>query len=181
MKILTQNSTSEISTRRSRRIVICALALGCFLAIPVTAQEPAQDRAASLRARLADVQAKQDELQNRQQQLQEELKPENIERSLAGVGSTHPEQLRDQRRRQLEIEMNGVKAQLDSVAASRIRLEESIARADAESYWQSAGVVPSASRPEQGNAATVSGSTSQSKKHSTRRRKVSAGNAADQP
>jgi hypothetical protein len=48
----------------------------------VLAQESAQQRAANLRAQLTETQAKQAELQTRLQQLQEDLKPENIERSL---------------------------------------------------------------------------------------------------
>src|SRR2546426_8044784 len=111
--------------------------------IPVArtaAQSPAQEQAARLRLQLSDVQAKQTELQMRLQQLEEDLKPENIERSLAGVGSTRPEDLREQRRRQLEIERTSVRAQLDQLAVSRTRLETAIARADAEAYHQSAGI-----------------------------------------
>jgi methylmalonyl-CoA mutase cobalamin-binding subunit len=110
-----------------------------FLAIRTPAQNNAQERAASLRAQLVEVQARQAELQTRFQQLEEDLKPENIERSLAGVGSVHPEELREARRRKLEIERKGVQSQLDVLAASRTRLETAIAAADAESYRQSAG------------------------------------------
>jgi hypothetical protein len=73
--------------------------------------------------------------------LEESLKPENIESSLAGVGSTKPEDLREQRRRQLEIERNGVQAQLNLLATSHTRLEQAIAQADAEAYRQSAAPV----------------------------------------
>src|SRR5947209_13283461 len=114
--------------------------------IPVArtaAQSPAQEQAARLRLQLSDVQAKQTELQMRLQQLEEDLKPENIERSLAGVGSTRPEDLREQRQRQLEIERTSVRAQLDQLAVSRTRLETAIARADAEAYHQSAGIYTS--------------------------------------
>ncbi len=105
---------------------------------PAHAQTRAQEKAASLRAQLAEVEAKQAELQTRLQNLDEKLKPENIENSLAGVGSTHPEDLREQRRRQLEIERNGVRAQLDLLATSHSRLETAIATADADAYRQSA-------------------------------------------
>ena len=108
-------------------------------AVRTPAQTNAQERAAKLRAQLADTEARQTELQSRLQQLEENLKPDNIERSLAGVGSVHPEELREARRRQLEIEKRGVQSQLDLLAASRSRLETAIAAADAESYRQSAG------------------------------------------
>jgi hypothetical protein len=104
-------------------------------------QTNAQEKAASLRSQLIDVEAKQSELQTRLQKLDESLKPENIEHSLAGVGSTHPEDLREQRRRQLEIERNGVQAQLNLLATSHSRLETAIAQADAEAYRQSAAPV----------------------------------------
>jgi len=105
---------------------------------PLHAQTRAQEKAATLRAELAEVETKQAELQTRLQSLDEKLKPENIENSLAGVGSTHPEDLREQRRRQLEIERNGVRAQLDLLATSHSRLETAIATADADAYRQSA-------------------------------------------
>src|ERR1041384_3226974 len=106
------------------------------------AQTNAQERAANLRAQLADTEARQTELQSRLQQLEENLKPDNIERSLAGVGSVHPEELREARRRRLEIEKRGLQSQLDVLAASRSRLETAIAAADANSYRQSAGTGP---------------------------------------
>jgi hypothetical protein len=91
-----------------------------------------------LRARLLEVQAKETELQARARQLDEELKPENIERSLAGVGSTRPEELRELRRRQLNIERESVRAQLKLAGTSRERLEAAIRTADNQAYQQSA-------------------------------------------
>src|SRR5205823_3361221 len=82
-----------------------------FAAVRTPAQSNAQERAANLRAQLVEAQARQAELQTRLQQLEENLKPENIERSLAGVGSVHPEELREARRRQLEIEKRGVRSE----------------------------------------------------------------------
>src|SRR5438309_11468548 len=75
-----------------------------LLAVRTPAQSNAQERAANLRAQLIEAQARQAELQTRLQRLEEDLKPENIERSLACFGSVHPEELREARRRQLEIE-----------------------------------------------------------------------------
>jgi hypothetical protein len=79
-------------------------------------------------------------MQARDEQLEEDLKPENIERSLAGIGSTRPELLREQRRRQLEIARARVRLQLDELDRSHTRLEAAIAEADAVAYWQSAGI-----------------------------------------
>jgi TolA-binding protein len=117
-----------------------ALASASAPAIAQT-QNSAQEKAASLRAQLSGVETKQGELQTRLQKLEEDLKPENIEHNLAGIGSTRPEDLREQRHRQLEIERNGVRAQLDLLATSHTRLETAIAQADADAYRQSAAPV----------------------------------------
>jgi hypothetical protein len=101
----------------------------------------AQEKATTLRIQLSEVEARQSELQTRLQKLEEDMKAENIEHSLAGVGSTRPEDLREQKRRQLEIERNGVRAQLDLLTVSRSRLETAIAQADAEAYRQSAAPI----------------------------------------
>jgi hypothetical protein len=108
--------------------------------ITAQAQQPtkAAESADQLRLQLIDVQAKEEALQARAQQLDEALKPENIERSLAGVGSTKPEELRESRRRQLQIERDGVTAQLKVLEASRTRLEAAIRDAETRAYQESA-------------------------------------------
>ncbi len=102
----------------------------------------AAQAAEELRAQLKEVQTKEAELQARAKQLDEDLKPENIERSLAGVGSTKPEELRDLRRRQLTIEKKSITSQLAQLAARRARLEAAIVSADAAAYQQSAEIPP---------------------------------------
>jgi hypothetical protein len=130
-------------------IVMGSLLLGELILIGATAQTQnnAQERAASLRAQLTEVEAKQSELQMRLKTLDEDLKPENIANSLAGVGSTHPEEEREQRRRQLEIERKGVQSQLNLLATNHTRLETAIAQADVEAYRQSAAPVTATATP----------------------------------
>ncbi|HKG48079.1 MAG TPA: hypothetical protein VKB02_15185 [Pyrinomonadaceae bacterium] len=91
-----------------------------------------------LKAQLLEVQGKEEALRERAQQLDESIKPENIERSLAGIGSTRPEELRESRRRQLTIERDGVLAQLKTLETSRQRLETALASAEIVAYQQSA-------------------------------------------
>lgn len=98
----------------------------------------AAQTAADLRSQLSEVQSKETELKQRLQQLDEDLKPENIERSLAGIGSTRPEELREQRRKQLSFEKASVQNQLQALAERRARLEASIQKADNLAYQQSA-------------------------------------------
>jgi len=104
---------------RTRNVMLAALLVAGSLMSSAEAQTGAADQAAKLRAQLTEVQAKEAAQQTRLKELEEALKPENIEHSLAGVGSTHPEELREQRRRQLEQERSGVKTQLDQLATSR--------------------------------------------------------------
>ncbi|MBA2735123.1 MAG: hypothetical protein H0U54_19950, partial [Acidobacteria bacterium] len=72
-----------------------------------------------LRSQLSDAQKKEEELQARVKRIDEDMKPENIEKVFALNGSTRPEELREQRRRQLESEKTNVRAQLDQLSQSR--------------------------------------------------------------
>lgn len=92
----------------------------------------AEQRAETMRAQLRDVQEKEANLQARREQVDFDLQPENIERSVATYGTTHPEEARDARRRSLESEKTRVQAQLDLMTTSRQRLESAIASADLE-------------------------------------------------
>src|SRR5258705_9449726 len=121
------------------RIPATLLLSGLF-ATTTLAQTSAQEIAANFRVQLSEVQVMKAEMQARDEQLEEDLKPENIERSLAGIGSTHPETLREQRRRQLEVARARVRIQLDELDLNQTRLETAIAEADAIAYWQSAGI-----------------------------------------
>lgn len=132
--------------------VVCAMFVASEAAlVPASAmvqvQTNAQEKAASLRSQLSGLEQRQAELQTRLQKLEENLKPENIEHSLAGVGSTHPEEEREQQRRQLEIERDGVQKQLDLLATNHTRLETAIAQADTEAYRQSAAPATAVTSP----------------------------------
>jgi hypothetical protein len=122
------------------RTAATLLLTGLF-ALTISAQSSAQERADNLRFQLSELEIRQAELQARSERLEEDLKPENIERSLAGVGSTRPEELREGRRRQLELAKARLRFQLDELDRLHARLEAAIAEADAEAYWQSAGIV----------------------------------------
>ena len=115
------------------------------LAVNVSAQEAesAAEHADRLKGQLIEVQGKEEALRTHLQQLDEAIKPENIERSLAGVGSTRPEELREHRRRQLSIERDGVLSQLQTLETARLRLESAIATAETQAYHESARPRPS--------------------------------------
>jgi hypothetical protein len=100
--------------------------------------ESAAESAEKLRSQLLEVQAKEDALRTHLAELDEMIKPENIERSLAGIGSTRPEELRESRRRQLAAERDGVVAQLQTLETGRQRLETALSNAEILEYQQSA-------------------------------------------
>jgi chromosome segregation ATPase len=159
-------------------LALVTLIIVIFPVMPARGQNTAQERAASLRQQLTEVQAQQTELQTRLQQLQEDLKPENIEKSLAGIGSTRPEELREQRRRQLEVERKSVQARLEQLATRRTRLETGIAQADADAYHRSAvvnrGETPQSTSAQPGtvNSATVPRRARRGNKNRSRSRRL---------
>ena len=92
----------------------------------------AEQRSADLWKQLREVESEQADLQARLEEIDYNLRPENIDRSVAGFGSMRPEELREQRRKSLENEKVRVQKQLDSLAANHSRLETAIAGADAD-------------------------------------------------
>jgi len=92
----------------------------------------AEQRSADLWKQLRDVEAQQSDLQARIEEIDYNLRPENIDRAVAGFGSMHPEELREQRRKSLENEKLRTQKQLDQLAANHVRLETAIASADAD-------------------------------------------------
>ena len=146
------------------------LLASCAIAASAQNQTSAAQPVENLRAQLQNLQSKEDALQARSRQLDEDLKPENIEKYFALNGSTHPEELREQRRRQLEAEKSNVTAQLEQIAASRSRLESAIATAEAAAYRQSTSA-PSTLQPSGSISATQPASASSSRStHRTHRK-----------
>ena len=92
----------------------------------------AEQRSAELWKQLREVESQQADLQSRLEEIDYALKPENIDRSVAGFGSTRPEEVREQRRRQLQGEKLRTQKQLEQLTANRTRLETAIAAADTE-------------------------------------------------
>lgn len=126
---------------------------GVLLILVAAASAWAQDAAAveqqveKLRAQLREVADKEAQLQESARQLDEDLRPENVERSLASVGTTDARALREQRREQLERQKAGVEGQLASLSTSRSRLEAAIAAAEAEAVRLRAAALGAANAP----------------------------------
>lgn len=92
----------------------------------------AEQRSVQLRAELSGIQAKKGELAAHLEDIEFALKPENIERSTAGIGTTRPEEVREQRRKQLESDRTRTQTQLDQLNASEGRVQQAIATSDAD-------------------------------------------------
>lgn len=92
----------------------------------------AEQRAEQLRGQLMEIQTKIGDYQARLEQLDWALRPENIESSTAGYGSTRPEQTRDARKRALESDKARTTTQLRLAETSKARLETAVTNADAE-------------------------------------------------
>lgn len=92
----------------------------------------AEQRSSQLRAEQRDVQAKIGELEVHLEDVEFALKPENVERATQVYGTTRPEELRAQRRRQLETERDRVQKQLEQLRAGDAHLTQAIATSDAE-------------------------------------------------
>jgi len=90
----------------------------------------AEERAEVLRKQLIELIEKETAYKIRLTQLEEDMRPENIERSMAVIGTTRTVELRDTRRRALENEKRGVENLLSITSQSRIRLEDDVRQAD---------------------------------------------------
>jgi exonuclease VII large subunit len=90
----------------------------------------AEERAEVLRKQLIDLIEKETAYKSRMTQFDEDLRPENIDRTMAGVGGTRTAEMRDTRRRVLENDKRGLENLLNVTTQSRIRLEEDVRQAD---------------------------------------------------
>ena len=90
----------------------------------------AEERAEVLRKQLIELIEKETTYRTRMTQFEEDLRPENIERSMAGIGTTRTAEMRDTRRRVLETDRRGLESLLNVTVQSRMRLEEDVRQAD---------------------------------------------------
>jgi hypothetical protein len=90
----------------------------------------AEERAGVLRKQLIESIEKETALKSRRTQIDEDMRPENIERTMSGIGTTRTAELRDARRRVLENERKGVESLLSLSTQDRLRLEEDVRQAD---------------------------------------------------
>jgi len=115
-------------------LVLIVIAFGLVWTVAAQQRTGSQVSASALKQQLLEIESKETLIRMRLEELDEQLKPESIERELAGIGSVHPEKLREHRRKLLTIERNGLQTQLDLLEEDRARVEAAIAAAEAAEY-----------------------------------------------
>jgi hypothetical protein len=128
------NSTGKLAgaapiVKQAIALVSIVIAFGVAWISAAQQRTGRENTASTLKQQLLDLESKETALRMRLEELDEQLKPESIERELAGIGSTHPEELREHRRKLLTIERNGLQTQLDLLEEDRARIEAAIATA----------------------------------------------------
>lgn len=132
------------------RHILVSLLFALAAACPAWAQDVSavEIQIERLRTQLRDVVDREAQLQDRIDKLDEDLRPENVERSLAAVGTTDAAALRAKRREQLERERADAAGQLSEASTKRTRLEAEIAAAEAEAVRvKAAALAPKESAP----------------------------------
>jgi hypothetical protein len=93
--------------------------------------EKEQQRGEQLQLHLIEISEKEEPLQARLDQITLQLRPENIDRQLAGFGSLRPEEAREELRKRLNNERVRIQVQLDLHRQDRMRTQSSLATTDA--------------------------------------------------
>lgn len=89
-----------------------------------------EQRAANLQKQLFDLLEKQNSISTKIKQLDYLLRPEVISSQTALTGSLRPEDLREQRKKSLELEKENLEVLLQRLDSRRAGLEESVRKAD---------------------------------------------------
>ena len=93
--------------------------------------EKEEQRGESLQLHMYEISEKEQPLLARMEQINQQLRPEAMERTMAGVGSVHPEDLRDEVRKKLLSERVRIQMQLELLRQDRGRTQASLATTDA--------------------------------------------------
>lgn len=119
-----------------RTVTIISIVLLFAFAPNLAAQDTSNpnDTITNLNQQLLEIESVETESRIRLEELNEQLKRQNIEWALAGIGSVHPEELREYRRKLLTIERDGVKAHLDLLEEIRARINAEISAAEFAEY-----------------------------------------------
>jgi hypothetical protein len=90
----------------------------------------AEQRAESLRKQLYEMIEKENTIKTKLDQIENDIRPETIQRQVALAGTLRPEELRDNRRKALEIERKNLQDLLSQIQNTKTNLEASVQRAE---------------------------------------------------
>lgn len=90
----------------------------------------AEQRSENLRKQLYDLIDKENSIKSRLEQINNDSRPEMIERSVALVGTLHPEDLREARKKSLQAERTNLETLLNQIVANRANLEANVQKSD---------------------------------------------------
>lgn len=91
----------------------------------------AESRAESLRKQLFEIVEKENTLRTRLEQIEFDARPEMVDRAAALSGSLRPEEIRDQRKKSLDVEKRNLESLLTQIQSNRAALELNVQKADA--------------------------------------------------
>lgn len=90
----------------------------------------AEERAQSLRKQLYELIERESAIRTRLEQLDFDLRPEMIDRQIAFAGTLRPEELREMRRKNLDVEKRNLQSLLTEIQSTRANLESNVVKAD---------------------------------------------------
>lgn len=90
----------------------------------------AEQRAETLRKQLFEMIEKESSIRTKLDLIENDIRPETIDRSVAFAGTLRPEELRNMRKKNLEIERTNLQSLLSEIQRTKSGLEQNVQRAD---------------------------------------------------
>jgi len=90
----------------------------------------AEQRSESLRKQRFDLLEKENSIQTRLDQIEIDIRPENIERQVAVMGTLRPEEIREAKQKSLDSERKNLQALLAQVQSTRGALDQTVDKAE---------------------------------------------------
>jgi len=90
----------------------------------------AEQRSETLRKQLFDMIERESQIKTKLDQIENDIRPEMIERSVSFAGSLRPEELRDQRRKSLDIDKRNLKNLVTEIQNTKSNLELNLQKAE---------------------------------------------------
>ncbi len=90
----------------------------------------AEQRADSLRKQLFEMIEKESTIRTKLDQIENNIRPEVIDREIAFAGTMRPEELRNMRKKNMEIERTNLQSLLVEVQKTKANIDQNVQKAD---------------------------------------------------